>query len=274
MTNSTVRYYYVDEAGDGTIFDARGRVIIGHEGCSRFFMLGLLDVVNPVALNEDLNTLRMNLLQDPYFKEVPSMQIKSKKTAVFFHAKDDLPEVRREVFRVLMNHEVRFYAIVRDKTKVLEYIRQRNEIDSSYRYKINELYDFLIRQLFQGRRHQVDAYEIHFAKRGNADRTAALRVALETARQRFAEKWGKNNKVLINVLASKPENIAGLQATDYFLWALQRFYERGESRYLDYLWPAFRLVRDIDDTRENKYGEYYTQKKPLTKAAKNDCSGI
>ena len=274
MTNSTVRYYYVDEAGDGTIFDARGRVIIGHEGCSRFFMLGLLDVVNPVALNEDLNTLRMNLMQDPYFKEVPSMRIKSKKTAVFFHAKDDLPEVRREVFRVLMNHEVRFYAIVRDKTKVLEYIRQRNEVDSSYRYKINELYDYLCRQLFRDRLHQVDTYEIHFAKRGNADRTAALRVALEAARQRFAEKWGKNNDVLINVLASKPENIASLQATDYFLWALQRFYERGESRYLDYLWPAFRLVRDIDDTRENKYGVYYTQKKPLTKAAKNDCSGI
>ena len=79
MTNSTVRYYYVDEAGDGTIFDARGRVIIGQEGCSRFFMMGLLDVVNPVALNEDLKTLRMSLLQDPYFKEVPSMQIKSKK---------------------------------------------------------------------------------------------------------------------------------------------------------------------------------------------------
>ena len=274
MTDSTVRYYYVDEAGDGTIFDARGRVIIGQEGCSRFFMMGLLDVVNPVAMNKDLNTLRMNLTQDPYFKEVPSMQIKSKKTAVFFHAKDDLPEVRREVFRVLMNHEVRFYAIVRDKTKVLEYIRQRNEVDSSYRYKINELYDYLCRQLFRDRLHQVDTYEIHFAKRGNADRTAALRVALEAARQRFAEKWGKNNDVLINVLASKPENIASLQATDYFLWALQRFYERGESRYLDYLWPAFRLVRDIDNTRENKYGVYYTQKKPLTKAAKNDCSGI
>ena len=165
MTNSTVRYYYVDEAGDGTIFDARGRVIIGQEGCSRFFMMGLLDVVNPVAMNKDLNTLRMNLTQDPYFKEVPSMQIKSKKTAVFFHAKDDLPEVRREVFRVLMNHEVRFYAIVRDKTKVLEYIRQRNEVDSSYRYKINELYDYLCRQLFRDRLHQVDTYEIHFVDR-------------------------------------------------------------------------------------------------------------
>jgi hypothetical protein len=167
-----------------------------------------------------------------------------------------------------MKHEIRFFAIVRDKTKVLEYIRQRNEVDSSYRYKINELYDFLIRQLFRDRLHQNDDYEIHFAKRGKADRTAALRLALETARQRFTEKWGKTSAVTINVLASNSESAAGLQSADYFLWALQRFYERGESRYLDYLWLLFRLVRDIDDTRRNKYGEYYTQKKPLIKAAK------
>jgi hypothetical protein len=274
MVNSKTRYYYVDEAGDGTIFNARGRVIIGNEGCSRFFMLGLLDVANPAALETDLKTLRMTLLRDLYFKDVPSMQMKSNKTAVLFHAKDDIPEARREVFNVLMKHEIRFFAIVRDKTKVLEYIRQRNEVDSSYRYKINELYDYLIRQLFRDRLHQNDDYEIHFAKRGKADRTAALRLALETARQRFTEKWGKTSAVTINVLASNSESVAGLQAADYFLWALQRFYERGESRYLDYLWPLFRLVRDIDDTKRNKYGEYYTQKKPLTKAAKNSVSGI
>jgi hypothetical protein len=97
---------------------------------------------------------------------------------------------------------------------------------------------------------------------------------LETARQRFTEKWGKINAATINVLASNSKSVAGLQAVDYFLWALQRFYERGERRYLDYLWPLFRLVRDIDDTTRNNYGEYYTQKKPLTKAAKNNLSGI
>ena len=175
---------------------------------------------------------------------------------------------------MLMRHEIGFFAIVRDKTKVLEYIRQRNEVDRFYRYKINELYDYLIRQQFHDRLHQDDAYEIHFAKRGKADRTAALKVALETARQRFTEKWGKNSAGSINVFASNSESVAGLQAADYFLWALQRFYERGESRYLDYLWPSFRLVRDINDTRRNRYGEYYTQKKPLTKAAKDDLSGI
>jgi hypothetical protein len=274
MTDSKIRHYYVDEAGDGTIFDAKGRVIIGKEGCSKFFMLGLLDVTIPKALETDLKELRSSLLKDPYFKDVPSMQLEAKKTAILFHAKDDLPEVRREVFRILTTHNLRFFAIVRDKTKVLEYIRHRNEVDNSYRYNTNELYDYLIRQLFRDRLHQHDAYEIHFAKRGKADRTAALKVALEAARQRFAEKCGKTSCASIDVLASNSKDIAGLQAADYFLWSLQRFYERGESRYMELLWPAFHLVRDIDDTRQNKYGEYYTQKKPLTKAAKNNLPRI
>lgn len=108
----------------------------------------------------------------------------------------------------------------------------------------------------QRRLHQHDAYEIHFAKRGKADRTAVLREALEAARRRFTEIYGKVSYASINVLASDSKYIGALQATDYFLWSLQRFYERGESRYLDFLWPSFHLVRDIDDTRENKYGEY------------------
>ena len=270
MPDSKIIHYYVDEAGDGTVFDAKGRVIIGKEGCSKFFMLGLLVAANPKSLERDLIDLRSNLLKDPYFKNVPSMQAEANKTAVFFHAKDDLPEVRREVFHVLMKHDLRFFAIVRNKSNVLEYIRQRNEVDNNYRYNVNELYDYLIRQLFRDRLHQHDAYEIHFAKRGKADRTAALKVALEAARQRFAEKCGKTSCAEINVLASNSKDAAGLQATDYFLWALQRFYERGENRYLELLRPAFSLVRDIDDTRQNKYGEYYTQKKPLTKAAKNN----
>ena len=64
---------------------------------------------------------------------------------------------------------------------------------------------------------------------------------------------------------------AGLQAADYFLWALQRLYERHEDRYVEYLWPRFRLVMDIDDTRETPYGVYYTEKRPLTAAALNEA---
>jgi len=90
-----VRYYFVDEAGDGTLFDRKGRVIIGNEGCSSFFILGLLDVLNPVLLERDMKTLREKLLSDPYFEGVPSMKPEAKKISLAFHAKDDLPEARR-----------------------------------------------------------------------------------------------------------------------------------------------------------------------------------
>ena len=51
-------------------------------------------------------------------------------------------------------------------------------------------------------------------------------------------------------------------------------YERREDRYVELLWPAFRLVHDLDDTRGKKYGVYYAQKKPLTLAALEELPGI
>lgn len=264
MSRSSIRSYFVDEAGDGTLFAQRGRIIVGTEGCSRFFILGLLDVICPELLSRDLNELRTQLLVDPYFKGVESMQPQARKTALAFHAKDDVAEVRREVFALLQRHDLRFFAAVRDKRKVVDYVRQRNERDDSYRYNPNELYDYLVRGLFKNLLHKDDGYDIYFAKRGNADRTAALRDALETARRRFKNQV---NPASINVIASTPVAASCLQATDYFLWALQRLYERREDRYVELLWSSFRLVHDIDDTRIAKYGAYYTQKKPLTLAA-------
>src|SRR5688572_27245289 len=128
------RSYFVDDAGDGTVFDARGRVLIGEQGISRYFILGVLDIPNPEQLQVELDELRKNLLADPYFKKVPSMQPEAHKTALMLHAKDDLPEVRREVFALLQRHEFRFMAVVRNKERVLEYVRQRNTAEFSYRY--------------------------------------------------------------------------------------------------------------------------------------------
>jgi len=69
-----VCHYFVDEAGDGTLFSAKGQIIIGTEGCSRYFILGVLEVSNPEDLNRDIESFRKKLLDDPYFKKVPSMQ--------------------------------------------------------------------------------------------------------------------------------------------------------------------------------------------------------
>ena len=269
------RYYFVDEAGDAIIFGRKGRVLIGEQGCSRYFILGVLDVPNPLLLQQELDGLRQSLLADPYFKKVPSMQAQERKTALMFHAKDDVPEVRREIFGLLKRHEFRFLAVVRDKQKVLEYVRRRNALDVAYRYQQNELYDYMVRVLFKNLLHQDERYEVYFSRRGKDDRTAALSLALRSARERFAAQRGIHSDAPINVFPLAPAESSGLQAVDYFLWALQRFYEQREDRYLDFIWPSVRLVHDLDDTRQNAYGVYYTQKKPLTLAAlENDLPGI
>jgi hypothetical protein len=214
-----------------------------------------------------MDALRGALLEDPYFRGVPSMQPGARKTAVAFHAKDDVAEVRREVFALLQRHELRFFAVVRNKASVVQYVWQRNQADPGYRYRPNELYDYMVRRLFKNLLHKDDAYEVWFSRRGREDRTLALGRALEDARELFYRSWGIRGSAPIAATPRSPAEHAGLQAVDYFLWALQRFYERREDRYVGLLWPAFRLVHDLDDTRQAHYGAYYTQKQPLALAA-------
>lgn len=259
-----IRHYFVDEAGDPTLFNGKGEIIVGNQGCSRFFILGMLDVADPDSLSKNLDTLRAELLADPYFKDIPSMQPERRKTAMGFHAKDDIPEVRREVFNLLKKYDLRFFAVVRDKQKLLEYVRGRNRNDASYRYQGNELYDYLTRRLFKSHLHQADSYNICFASRGKSDRTAALRTALQAARDNFCQQRGIVSVAPINITATRPPQSPCLQAVDYFLWVLQRLYERREDEYLEHLWSAFRLVHDLDDTRCKEYGVYYNQRNPIS----------
>jgi hypothetical protein len=81
-------HYFVDEAGDGMLFNRRKQVIVGREGCSHCFILGALEVDEPPVLHEALESLRTELRADPYLVKVPSMQPERRKTAIAFHAKD------------------------------------------------------------------------------------------------------------------------------------------------------------------------------------------
>jgi hypothetical protein len=266
MTSSdppSTLHFFVDEAGDPTLFDAKGRILVGQEGCSKTFILGKLDVADPAALHRTLEQLRANLLADPYFKRVPSMQAERGKTARAFHAKDDVPEVRREVFKVLAQFDLRFYGVVRHKTALLAYVRQRNEREAGYRYRGDELYDTLVEELFRRYHPLTDRLEICFATRGNKARTHAFRTAIEKAEARFESQYGIRRSAEVAIVASTPPQKAGLQAVDYFLWALQRHYERDESRYVELVWDKVVEIEDLDRIEGGRKGVVYNKKRPL-----------
>lgn len=275
--NGKPLYLFVDEAGDPTLFHSSGKPIVNTPGCSGFFILGKLEVDNPPALAEHLNALRQELLVDPYFDGVESFKRERKKTALLFHAKDDLPEVRYRVFSLLRSagSALRFHAVVCDKQALVRREMSKREQDPGYRYRPNALYDNLVRSLFAKFHRLADRYELCVAKRGNKDRNHAIAQALEHAERDFEARFGfsRGGKDVWRITISNPETTVCLQATDYFLWAVQRFYELRrhpqtgeelprEDRYLKLLWPQIGEIHDLDFGPSR--GTFFTVQRLLT----------
>ena len=254
----TARSYFVDEAGDGVIFDGKGRVLLGTGKVQDYFTVGMVECVTLESLTNDLAHLRAQLLADPYFKGVPSMQPKAKKTAICFHAKDDVPEVRREVFKVLERHDFSFYAVVRTMTAVARWVRDQNEKDPTYRYRPTDLYDSAVRRLFERKLHTRPAVDVVFASRGKA-RSQALTNHLLNVQASSGKAARPYSHAAIRVRAMPSHQHAGLQVADYCLWALQRLFTKGEARFLSLIWPKVGLIADADDTSEQLGGTYYTR---------------
>jgi hypothetical protein len=270
-TVNSIATWFVDEAGDPALFAKGGKVVVATEGCSRFFIEGKLECRDVGVLAADLASLRGDLLADPYFKGVPSFDPARQRTAVCFHAKDDPVEVRFMVFKLLARHDVRFVAVVRDKLKLLDYATQRRRIDPTYRYNPNghELYDELTRRLFS-RPHGDGEHSVVFAQRGHKPRTKAFADAIEHEYLAQESAFGIQRPRPLAVVGMFPKAHPGLQAVDYYLWALQRFYERGETRYLDFIWPQTLEIMDLDATLAKEHGRskdefvVFNKENPLT----------
>ena len=96
-TKNQTNYYFVDESGDTTFYNKRGKLILGSLGVSRFLMIGFIKTDDPSSLRKNLSILREEIKHDPYLHGIPSL----KKSLISFHAKDDCPEVREKVFKLI-----------------------------------------------------------------------------------------------------------------------------------------------------------------------------
>ena len=105
-SNTQNIYYFVDESGDPCFYDKYGNYIVGNEGCSKLLMLGFIKTEDPKHIRKALKEARDKIINDPYLKDIPSLQKSSK----FFHATDDCSEVRQEVFKciAILNFKAQF----------------------------------------------------------------------------------------------------------------------------------------------------------------------
>jgi len=214
-------------------------------------------------------------MADPFYATADSFKPHRNKTALLFHAKDDLPEVRIKVFDLLRSFgsAIQFHAVVCDKLSVLKEEKMKRVEIHNYRYNPDHLYDRLTRSLF-GKFHQMaNRYQLWIAKRGTKGRNAALLQALENAEGDFERTFGfsRGGIAAWTLSISNPKTTVCLQAVDYFLWALQRFYEprlhpiTGEltrqDRFLNALWAQVIEIHDLHHGPPQ--GTFFTQVNPL-----------
>jgi len=243
-------WFFMDESGDPTFYDRRGNLIIGQQGCSPILILGFVETQHPESIRELLVQLQREIISDPYFEGVPSLT----KTAVAFHAKDDLPEIRYRVFKLLADLDFRAQLVVARK---IERVFRNN-----FHANEHEFYDHLVSRLFKSALHRFQHNHIYFAKRGSRTRQKPLMDAIQRGVKQFEHQWHTKVATDIKVQVQTPKGEPCLSVVDYVNWAIYRAFTRGEVRYFRQIETKISLLVDLYDVNNYPHN-WYSHKNPF-----------
>lgn len=132
----------------------------------------------------------------------------------------------------------------------------------------SEFYADMLSHLLKNKLGSSERLVLNIAQRGKTTRNAVLESALQKAiNSRKTDTWKveqePTTKVVFNVQHQHSEPL--LNIADYFCWAIQRVFERGEMRYYEYLSEKMSLIVDIyDKSRWEENKNYYNSRNPLT----------
>ncbi len=266
MTHPKIPHHYyhlfLDEAGDATFYGKGGSrlPIIGQDGVSQVFMLGMLQ------FNDELDTIRQAIAakqsavaQSHYYRKVPSVVKRVEKGGFYFHAKDDLPELRKEFFDLIQTFNCTFQAVAGQKSPEI--------FEKKHNAKKNEFYADLLSHLISGGLPQQQRVVLNIAELDNSTNVHNLNFALEKARQRWERDGQAVGSVQFNVRKFKDEPL--LSVTDYFCWAVQRVFETGETRFYDFVSPKISRVLELYNKKGGTSATLsFDRQNPLTEVNK------
>jgi len=105
------QYFFVDESGDPTFYNETGVLIVGQKGCSPILLLGFVEMSDPQPIRHAVLALQNEVVNDPYFQGFQSI----KRTAVAFHATDDLPEICYQFYKLISTLDIKAQFVVARK---------------------------------------------------------------------------------------------------------------------------------------------------------------
>jgi hypothetical protein len=258
-----VVHRFLDETGDTTFFGAGRKLILGQNGVSLSFGMGILRIDRPLGdVRREIVVLQQQVEADPLLNAIPSVRKRVVSGGFFFHACKDAPEVRSVLLRYLHDLPCEAEIVIGRKIPAL--------FERKHHGREEEFYADMLSHLLKRRMKRDRKLVLNVAERGSSTREHVLTEALWLALQRAYDWRGVEairTHVVFNVQTPRTEPL--LTVSDYVCWSVQRVFEKGETRFYDYLIDKIRVVVDLYDRA--KYAgskNYYTKRNPLTAANK------
>jgi len=256
---STFEYHrFLDEAGDTTFYGKGKLPIIGTEGVSNSFTLGMTRFLEPLPdLRERIVLLQREIEKSPLFKSMESVKKRIHKGGFYFHAKDDSNDLKKVFLDFILTTDCTFQAVVARKN-VDRFKRKHNDNEAEF---YADLLSHLIKDKFN-----YPKLVLNVAERQNSTSIKNLERAIHIASERYKKKNPeKEISAIFNYSVHKFQDEPLLCVADYLCWVVQRVFERGEVRFYEYLMPKISLVLDLYGIENYKdWGNYYNAKNPLT----------
>lgn len=206
--------------------------------------------------------LQKSIEDDPYFQSIPSIQRRKNKNGFHLHANDDLPEIRKMGYELIKAINCSFEAVVARKIYGL-YERKHNGNEA-------EFYADMLSHLLKNKLNKYDRLVLNIAGRSNCTTHSNLKRGLGKSVERSTMRnpdQPNDCEVVFNVQTPTSEPILNL--ADYFVWAIQRVFERGDTRFYDFISHKVSQVIDIYDfdnfqQPKAKSGAHYGRRRKLT----------
>jgi hypothetical protein len=254
-----VVHRFIDEVGDTTFYGKGKELILGREGVSLVFGMGIVKFAHPIAdVRSEIITLQREVASDPLLNTIPSVAKRMANGGFFFHACKDSDDVKTVFLHYLRSLKCEVEIVIARKIPSL-FIHKHHGKD-------DEFYADVLSHLIKNRLKQPRRLVLNIAERGSSTRAKVL----EDAQSKATGLAGKHciagdlkGEVVFNVQTPLSEPL--LTVPDYFGWAVQRVFEKGQTRYYDYLRDKIRVVVDLYDSAKYEGNKnFYDQTNPLT----------
>ena len=222
-------YIYIDEAGDFN-YSPNG---------SRYFILTCVVMRRPFAHVADLAALKYDQLER-------GLDPKRSQNYQRFHATEDKQHTRDRVFGVITRKisGARVYSVIIRKNKVNPSIRSAESIYS-------KTFQWLIG--YVANRERIEPGTLVVAVTDSIN-LKGKNAALKSALRKFMEQRFASAGISYKLYQHQSPTDPNLQVADYCCWAIQRKWEKGDSRSYDLI---AHMVFGEGDLFKNGDMEYY-----------------